>query len=155
VVAVFCLLVYLPVCLSTYAFSDDYPMLIWLRQDELKKKVDFALSNGRPILIAAQCVAFKLARDVQGLWPLRALSIAGAVGFGLLFMRLLRAHGHLHGGHALLLALLALCLPASQISVAWAGHFPAWWAAIFATLAVQVLLGHGTRFFEGSRRLVL
>lgn len=151
-VVMFCLVVYLPVCLTTYAFSDDYSMLIWLRQDELKLKVDFALSNGRPILIAAQGIAFRLAHDIHGLWALRALSIAGGIGFGLMLLHLLRRHGGLREGHALLLTLLMLCLPASQIMIGWASLFPYWWSAIFATLAVRVLLAIDP---AGKRKAVL
>lgn len=127
-------LVYLPVLLTTYAYSDDYPHLGWWHGTgpaTWAGAVQQWAEQGRPLTGLLVEALFSLASTFGELRLVRLFSVVGIVLLGvLLHWALVRAG--LGRRWAALAVVFLLTLPAYQVYAAWAVLATAPWAAVLA-----------------------
>jgi hypothetical protein len=121
------LIVYLPLVVRRYAWSDDYPFLTELDAETF-------LSRGRPVSGLVQFVGFHLVQDIEGLRYLRIVGLLGVCSLVCWIASYLIRLG-LAPMTSTLLALSCGFLPTFHSSAAWATSFTSAWICLAGAVA--------------------
>ena len=121
------LIVYLPLVVRRYAWSDDYPFLVEFDSAHF-------LSRGRPVSGLIQSLGFHLVDNIEGLRYLRIVGLFGVCSLVWWIARYLIRLG-LPPATSTLLALTCGFLPAFHSSAAWATTFTSAWICLAGAVA--------------------
>jgi len=138
------LVVYLPLAVRRYGWSDDFSHLFW------DGEVDRITSDARPLKALVFHLVFSPADDIDVLMPLRVIGIAGIAVLAWSLARWLRDWGLGPWAGAFLGASTAL-LPTFQIYGGWATAFAFPWVTVACSWALLTWTAAESKRAERAR----